>query len=138
MYAAQCQAHIERRTVPGETEAHVLSEINAIILRLTKSDPTFQATVKSLLVRDAMEIFPGSPIVKALTDAAEDILPKPPLYTGRPFWMDAALIAAAGIPTVVIGPTGTGAHAKEEWVTIDSTATLALILAQTAVTFTHT
>jgi acetylornithine deacetylase len=35
---------------------------------------------------------------------------------GLPFWTDAALIAAAGVPTVLFGPVGDGAHAAVEWV----------------------
>ena len=34
--------------------------------------------------------------------------------------MDAAFIQAAGIPTVVFGPGGEGAHAVEEWVDLES------------------
>jgi acetylornithine deacetylase len=34
--------------------------------------------------------------------------------------MDAALIQSAGIPTVVFGPGGAGAHAVEEWVELAS------------------
>jgi acetylornithine deacetylase len=33
--------------------------------------------------------------------------------------MDAAILAAAGVPTVVFGPGGAGAHAVEEWVDLD-------------------
>jgi acetylornithine deacetylase len=39
---------------------------------------------------------------------------------GLPFWTDAALVAAAGIPTVLFGPVGEGAHAAVEWVDLDS------------------
>jgi len=39
---------------------------------------------------------------------------------GLPFWTDAGLTAAAGIPTVLFGPAGEGAHAAEEWVEISS------------------
>ena len=35
-------------------------------------------------------------------------------------WMDSALLAAAGIPTVILGPDGEGAHADEEWVDLSS------------------
>ena len=34
--------------------------------------------------------------------------------------MDAALIQAAGIPTVVFGPGGEGAHSVDEWVDLAS------------------
>jgi acetylornithine deacetylase len=41
-------------------------------------------------------------------------------YTGVPFWTDAALLAGAGIPTVLFGPAGEGAHATLEWVSLSS------------------
>jgi acetylornithine deacetylase len=33
--------------------------------------------------------------------------------------MDSALLAAAGIPTVIFGPGGEGAHAVVEWVDLE-------------------
>ena len=39
---------------------------------------------------------------------------------GVPFWADSALLAAAGIPTVVFGPTGEGLHSEVEWVDLAS------------------
>ena len=39
---------------------------------------------------------------------------------GETYWMDAAFIQAAGIPTVVLGPSGEGAHAVDEWVELAS------------------
>jgi acetylornithine deacetylase len=39
---------------------------------------------------------------------------------GVPFWADAALLAAAGIPTLLYGPCGHGAHAEVEWVELAS------------------
>ena len=43
-----------------------------------------------------------------------------PEIVGVPFWADSALLAAAGIPTVVFGPVGEGAHAVVEWVDLAS------------------
>jgi len=39
---------------------------------------------------------------------------------GVAYWMDMALLNAAGIPTVAFGPIGEGAHADVEWVDIGS------------------
>ena len=39
---------------------------------------------------------------------------------GETFWMDSAFLGAAGIPTVVFGPGGGGAHATEEWADLGS------------------
>jgi acetylornithine deacetylase len=135
MYAASSKLQIERRTIPGETEAQVVSEIQTIIERLAKADASFNATVKVLLVRDSMEVQAEAPIVQALTHAATDLLVKQPPYVGRPFWMDSALTSSAGIPTVVMGPLGTGAHAKEEWVDLGSVEEMAMIYANTALNF---
>lgn len=33
-----------------------------------------------------------------------------------PYWMEAPLWQAAGIPTLVCGPAGGGLHAADEWV----------------------
>ena len=53
--------------------------------------------------------------------AAAEALPAPPPIGGASYWADAAFIAAAGIPTVMFGPSGEGAHADEEWVSIADT-----------------
>ncbi len=135
MYAAGCKLGIERRTIPGETEAQVVGEVQAIVDRLSAADPTFSATVKALLARPPSEVAADAPIVKTLTRAATDMLVKPPAFIGAPFWMDAALLSAAGVDTVVMGPVGAGAHAKEEWVDIGSLIELTHILPQTAVEY---
>jgi acetylornithine deacetylase len=49
--------------------------------------------------------------------------------------MDAALLSAAGIPTVVMGPLGAGAHAKEEWVDLSSVEQMAEVYARAALIF---
>jgi acetylornithine deacetylase len=49
--------------------------------------------------------------------------------------MDAALLQAAGIETVVFGAAGAGAHAAEEWVDVDSVIKLADILVEAAVEY---
>ena len=43
-----------------------------------------------------------------------------PEVVGVPFWADSALLAAAGIPTVVFGPRGEGLHSEVEWVDVAS------------------
>jgi len=135
MYAARCRLQIERRTIPGETEAQVKDELQKIVDTLKAADPLFRAGIKTLLVRESFETPADALIVTAITQAATDLLVKPPPVVGRPFWMDAALLSAAGIPTVVMGPVGAGAHAKEEWVDLGSVEEMAHILAQTAINF---
>jgi acetylornithine deacetylase len=51
------------------------------------------------------------------------------------FWTDAASLHAAGIPTVLFGPLGAGAHAAEEWVDLASVQTCAEVYLATALAF---
>ena len=134
-YAAHCRLQIERRTIPGETEAQVVAEIQTIIDQLAAADATFKAGVTPFFVRDPFEVSPEKPIVQALNRAATVVLGQAPPQVGQTPWMDSAFLAAAGIETVIMGPRGAGAHADEEWVDLNSTLDLAMILAQTTVDY---
>jgi len=52
--------------------------------------------------------------------------------------MDAAFLAAAGIPTVAFGPHGAGAHALDEWVDLHSVDQCREILVRTIRSFSMT
>jgi acetylornithine deacetylase len=134
-YAASCTLGIERRTIPGETERQVISEVQEIVDGLTRADSAFKARVKATLARDPFEVSPEAGIVKSLAGAATRVLGKQPRFFGDTPWMDSALLSSAGVETVVMGPTGAGAHASEEWVDIDSVLKLAEILALTAIEY---
>jgi acetylornithine deacetylase len=51
------------------------------------------------------------------------------------YWADSASLAAAGIPTVLYGPEGEGAHADTEWVSRTGTSTAAAVLTRLAQDF---
>jgi acetylornithine deacetylase len=134
-YAAQSTLKIERRTIPGETEAQAVGEIQSIVDKLSASDPDFQATAKAFFVRDPFEVSPQAAIVKAVDGAAEKTLGRRSAHIGDTPWMDAALLQASGVETVVFGATGAGAHADVEWVDLESVEKLAEILAEAALDY---
>jgi acetylornithine deacetylase len=134
-YAANCKLKIERRTIPGETEAQVIAEIQKIIERLAGDDPYFKATVRTFCTREPFEVPVNAEIVRAVEKAATRVRGVPPHHIGQTYWMDSALLAAAGCETVVIGPIGAGAHADEEWVDLQSLVELAQILAEAALDY---
>ncbi len=134
-YAANCKLKIERRTIPGETEAQVVGELQKIIDQLTAADSNFKATVNALCTREPFEVAENAEIVRTVEKAAAQVRGISPRHIGQTFWMDSALLAAAGIETVVIGPIGAGAHADEEWVELQSLVDLAQILAETALEY---
>jgi acetylornithine deacetylase len=105
-YPARCLLTGERRTLPGETAGEIEAD-----LRAAAGD----AEVRLLVSREPFEVDEGHELVRAVGAAAGTSA-----VIGVPFWTDAALVAAAGIPTVLFGPAGVGAHAAVEWVDVGS------------------
>jgi acetylornithine deacetylase len=134
-YAASCRLRIERRTIPGESREMVTDEVRRLLRRQVERDPSFQADFEVLLVREPFEVSEDAAIVRALTEASTAVLGRRPAYVGQTPWMDAALLAAAGAETAVMGATGEGAHAKEEWVDLASVHQLAGCLAEAALLY---
>ncbi|HQZ55187.1 MAG TPA: M20/M25/M40 family metallo-hydrolase [Thermoflexales bacterium] len=131
-YPARCRVSVERRTVPGETPELALQQIQALLERVAVELPDFRASARITLAREAFEISPEAEITQILAGAATDVLGATPEWIGEPFWMDSAILSAAGIPTVIFGPSGTGAHAVEEWVDLESVGQCADVLLNTA------
>jgi acetylornithine deacetylase len=134
-YAAECRMGIERRTIPGETVAQVMAELNGLLDGLRAEDPSLDVSIEMLLARDPFEARPDSPLAATVSSCAARLLGAAPRRVGETPWMDSAILAAAGVDTVVMGPHGAGAHAAEEWVDLDSVHSLAEILARTALEF---
>jgi acetylornithine deacetylase len=134
-YAASSVLQIERRTVPGETRAQAVAEIQTIVDCLAAQDPEFHARVRSFFVRDPFEVAADAAIVQAVDRAAAKVRGSRPTHIGDTPWMDAALLQAAGVETVVFGAAGAGAHASEEWVDVESVVQLAEILAEAAIDY---
>jgi acetylornithine deacetylase len=126
-YPARCVLGLERRTLPGDTAADVETEIGAVLAACRNIDPQLQAEQRTLLVRDPFETDPDEPLVRAVLEAAGATT-----VGGASYWADAAFIAAAGIPTVMYGPGGEGAHAVEEWVSLPDTVAVAETLTRVA------
>ncbi len=117
--AAAAYASIERRTLPGETSADALAEVEELLGSLRAADPTVDATATLRVAREAWEQDSG-PASTELAGLLGEALPRagaaPPARIGAPYWMESALWQAAGIPTVVCGPAGGGLHSDVEWV----------------------
>jgi acetylornithine deacetylase len=131
-YPASCRLQIERRTLPGETPDVVRAEIERIVQRCGAADAAFRAQSDLFFWRDPFEVDPEEEIVRILVGAVSAETGIQPLLYGDTPWMDAALLSAAGIPAVVYGPGGGGAHAVEEWSNLDEVATCAEVLARVA------
>jgi acetylornithine deacetylase len=122
-YPAMCVLQIERRTLPGETMARVQEEVRAAAGEI-------EVEIRPLFERDPYEASTEEPIVSLLREHAGD-----PDVIGLGFWTDAALLGAAGVPTVVFGPGGEGAHADVEWVSLADVNRCAEVVLATAAEF---
>lgn len=134
-YPERCVLSAERRTLPGESGVAVMAEIQEIVNRLHQADPDFKAAIRQGLERAPLETPAGDAVVSAVRQSAEAVLGRRCDLKGLSFWTDAASLWAAGIPTVLFGPTGVGAHAVEEWVDLSSVRTCAEIYLATAIDF---
>ena len=118
-YPDRCKISLERRTLPGEAAAAVEAEIEEVLGAARDRVPGLDASQRTLLVREPFEIDADAELVGIVTAAASANGVSPSIG-GAGYWADAAFIGAAGIPCVLFGPTGEGAHATEEWVSLSS------------------
>jgi acetylornithine deacetylase len=131
-YPERCVLAIERRTLPGEGVEQLDGELARLV---AAGDSRAELSGRTTLVRAPFEVAPDEPIVALVHERATALLGREPAVRGHSAWMDAAFVAAAGIPTVVFGPDGGGAHAVEEWVELDSVRACAEVLLATARAF---
>ncbi|MBI4641715.1 MAG: ArgE/DapE family deacylase [Candidatus Tectomicrobia bacterium] len=130
-YPDRCRLQIERRTIPGEKVEETVREIEAIIHYLSLHDSTFQASSRAFFLRSPFEVPKDETIVQSLHKQVKAITGSPPIYTGQSFWADSAIFSDAGIPTVMFGPGGAGAHSLTEYIEIDQLMTCTQILIET-------
>lgn len=130
-YPSSCKITLERRTVPGETPEHAENELTEILGHLTATVPDFHATLTRGLARDPFEADPDAEIVRTLIAN----LGEPPVIRAEPFWTDCALLDRAGIPCLLFGVDGAGAHAATEHVDLASLDRLTDVLTSTIADF---
>jgi acetylornithine deacetylase len=117
-YPDRCTLQMERRTVAGEDEAVVLQEVHELLAALRTADAEFAADAHVEAYRppyclDPQHPLPGA-VAAALTSAGRSGSPQ-----GMSFWTDAAILAAAGMPSVLFGPGGAGLHSTTEYVNVE-------------------
>jgi acetylornithine deacetylase/succinyl-diaminopimelate desuccinylase-like protein len=110
---AQCEISVDRRTIPGETEAGVRREIKSLLVRR-------RLKARLINTKDApclpLETDASLPLVQQLFRAAGQRKP-----VGVDFFCDAAVLASGGIPSVVFGPGDIAqAHTADEWISLRS------------------
>ncbi len=131
--ARAARALVERRTVPGESSDAALVEVDELLDALRADDPDVDATARLVVGREAWRLDhdgPAATLADALEASLADTAPDNavPQRFHAPYWMEAPLWQAAGIPTLVCGPAGGGLHAADEWVDLGQVRRYAVAL----------
>lgn len=118
-YPDRCVIGLERRTIPGETTADVVAEMERACEVVRAHRPSFAAQVRLGGAQGPSDVNTDAPLVLALRDAlrasGEQVR-----IEGMSAWTDAALLNEAGIPAVCFGPGDISlAHAAEEYIPLD-------------------
>lgn len=129
-YPDQCSLQIEHRYLPDLHSREIVQLWQDEIDDLAKSVPNFKASVNLDFERPGYEIEREAPVVQTLHRAFSYVMQNEPTYMGMYAWLDSAILGRAGIPTVILGPGGTGAHAAVEYVNLQDVHDCAAIIAQ--------
>ncbi len=131
--ARSARALVERRTVPGERSDAALAEVEGVLAELRAGDDTVDASARLVVAREPWRLDPHGPaasLASGLERALRVTSPESavPQRFNAPYWMEAPLWQAAGIPALVCGPAGGGLHAADEWVDLDQVRRYAVAL----------
>ncbi len=105
----RCEILVDRRTLPSETDAGVMTELRALLRRVSVDA---ELTDTKNAPCPALETDPNLPLVRQLTRCAGQRR-----ALGVDYFSDAAVLASGGIPSVLLGPGDIAqAHTADEWV----------------------
>jgi succinyl-diaminopimelate desuccinylase len=118
-----CFIELDRRTLPGETEAGVWREIRAI---LRKHQVEAGCLSNKLAPCNPLETDPRLPLVQQFLKIARQRKP-----AGMHYFCDAAVLSEGGIPSIVFGPGDIAqAHTSDEWISLKELERARSLLAQ--------
>ena len=109
----ECSILVDRRTLPGETEASVWRELRTLL-------KTHRLEAKCVDHKQApclpLETNPKNPLVRRFLRSVGQRRP-----AGVHYYCDAAVLAESGIPSIAFGPGDIAqAHTTNEWISLDS------------------
>jgi acetylornithine deacetylase len=117
---------VERRLLPGEDATVALGEIAAAAA---------PHEARRIFHREPFEAKAGTAFMELVQTEVAAVRGREPALCGQMPWFDAALLAGAGIETLILGHGGAGAHELEEWAELSSLGELTCALVGIARTF---
>ncbi|MGH3499233.1 MAG: M20/M25/M40 family metallo-hydrolase [Nocardioidaceae bacterium] len=134
-YPSTCTLGIEIGTQTGESLADRVAEIETIFADVRRCLPEADAEVRVKLDREPFLAAGHEPLLDCLDRSARQHLGAELSRVGLNAWTDAALMQAAGVPTVLLGPLGGNFHAPNEWVSISEVGNVCDLIVTAAADF---
>jgi succinyl-diaminopimelate desuccinylase len=133
--AEHCTLTIDRRTLPGVTEAAAITELRNRIDSI--GDPDLQYELRPVVFGEASEVATTHPWVEQVQQSIAAELGQPATLRGMTFATDARFVRNdAGVPAVVFGPGAIEqAHVHDEWVSVEALVDAAGVFARLITAF---
>ena len=108
--ASESNIKWERRTLPGESKQKLKDELKRVVSAVLNAPGNHKVRASQIYNRPPNEVKnePTIDILKKIAGNKD--------YDGMSYWADSALATMAGVPSILFGPAGHGAHAIDEWV----------------------
>jgi acetylornithine deacetylase/succinyl-diaminopimelate desuccinylase-like protein len=131
-YPSECVLGIEIGTQPGEKLANRVADIERVFEDVRARYPDFRGEVRVSIERDPFKAVGHERLVAAAAGATQAVAGRGLEEVGLNAWADAALMQAAGIPTILLGAEGGNFHAPDEWVSLPECVQMVEIVRRTA------
>ena len=124
---ASCTIEIDRRTIPGETDADVIAQFEAAVERARSVYPDIDAAIEVIDSGSPFEMPADSVLVTTMVAATREATGKTPEIIGFRGASDARFLAEKGADVIVFGPGEIElAHTARESIDLDDLAAGAL------------
>ena len=134
-YPNLAKVGIEIGTQPGEHLSDRVAEIERMFADVARTEHGFKAEVIVRLDREPFVASGHEELQDVVVRAMTEVLDHPPTITGMNGWTDAALMQAAGIPTLLMGSPGGNYHTAGEWTSIAGVVQLCDTLVRVAASY---
>lgn len=132
----ECSIKVDIRLIPSQTKDTVLKDINALLKKFRKNDPTLRVKTEPYLYEAPFQTSQDSKIVKILKQNAEEILGTRIRLTAAGGSGIGNVTGNKGIPTITgFGVNGNNVHSENEYILINSILPVAKIYIKTALDF---
>jgi acetylornithine deacetylase len=140
---SQATVRVYFQFLPEEDVTAVIQEIERSLRQFECHDPFFskhpiqwRPPIGTALLGTSLDI--NHPWVTCIADSSLAVTNCPAVTTGAPYPCDAGLMQREfGIPTLLFGPSGAGAHNPEEYVDFESVLITAEVLLTAALQWTN-